>query len=105
MKTKVLKLALPVLSALFLSAIFAFAYYPNKSNSSAPGSNVSVAEVTENLEFDFDQSLIRKNNRPQLIKLAALMKTNDKVLALRGHADAIGEYVYNWNFLKEGQTK
>lgn len=54
----------------------------------------------ENVEFDFDKAAIRAAHQAELEKLAALVLANNYAVKLSGHADSIGEYVYNWKLSK-----
>ncbi len=57
-------------------------------------------EDLKNIEFDFDKATIRQNSYPALNNVAKALKENNVSLKLSGHADNIGEYVYNWKLSK-----
>jgi OOP family OmpA-OmpF porin len=62
---------------------------------------VNLAEIeVENVLFDFDRSTIRPESYGELDRLAKLLMDNNGSLKLGGHADNIGEYVYNWHLSK-----
>lgn len=58
---------------------------------------ISVEEAITRVEFDFDGSGIRGDYNNDLDQLAELIKEKDLALSLAGHADNIGEHVYNWH--------
>lgn len=55
-----------------------------------------IAEVTRNIEFDFAKASVRTGYDKNLDRLAKLMKDEEYVVSLRGHADSIGSYKPNW---------
>ncbi len=60
----------------------------------------SKAISLDNIEFDFDKSSINHDSYKELDRVAELLKENEGSIQLAGHADNIGEYVYNWNLSK-----
>lgn len=61
----------------------------------------SVEELSfNNIEFDFDRYTIRKQEHWELDSLAGVLKNSGYAVKLSGHADSIGEYVYNWKLSK-----
>lgn len=59
--------------------------------------NVSkLAAITKNLEYDFDKPAIRSNYYRNLDQLANTIINDNYAVSLRGHADSIGRYKYNW---------
>ena len=65
-------------------------------NMSASRNAVNAVRAVQRIEFDFASSSVRQRYHPDLDKLAQSIKTEKYVLALRGHADSIGNYVSNW---------
>jgi outer membrane protein OmpA-like peptidoglycan-associated protein len=63
---------------------------------SKPNRSMSVAEITKNVEFEFASAGLQPGYDDQLDQLAKLMTGSKKTLLLRGHADAIGNYIKNW---------
>lgn len=58
---------------------------------------VAVAPaLTKNLEYDSGKPSIRQVYYSNLDKLAAAIKAEDYAVSLRGHADSVGTYKYNW---------
>ncbi|WP_158799989.1 OmpA family protein [Pedobacter sp. L105] len=64
---------------------------PGKSSKAA-----ALAALTKNLEYGSDKAAIRSNYYSNLDKLAETIKQDDYAVSLRGHADSIGRYKYNW---------
>lgn len=56
----------------------------------------ALAALTKNLEYGSDKADIRSNYYANLDKLAETIKQDDYAVSLRGHADSIGRYKYNW---------
>lgn len=56
----------------------------------------TLAELTRNLEYDFDNPAVRSAYFKKLDDLASAVKSENYVVSLRGHADGIGAYKYNW---------
>lgn len=56
----------------------------------------AIVALIKNMEYDNDRSLIRRKYYSDLDKLAAMAKTENYTLSLRGHADSVGRYKYNW---------
>jgi outer membrane protein OmpA-like peptidoglycan-associated protein len=59
-------------------------------------SAIALAELTKNLEYDNAKPSIRKAYYANLDKLAKAVKDDNYAVSLRGHADSIGQYKYNW---------
>ena len=57
---------------------------------------MSVASMTANLQFDFAKANLRPAYNDQLDELAKLIISGSHAIVLRGHADAIGNYISNW---------
>ncbi len=73
----------------------------NKLIAKASNAKVDLKAISlNNIEFDFDKSTIRTESYKELDRIAKLLKENDGSIKLAGHADNIGEYVYNWNLSK-----
>jgi OOP family OmpA-OmpF porin len=58
-------------------------------------SHAGVA-LAKSLEYDFAKPSIRDNYYTELDKLADAIIKEDYLVSLRGHADSIGGYKYNW---------
>jgi len=58
-------------------------------------SHAAVA-LAKSLEYDFARPAIRDNYYAELDKLADAIIKEDYLVSLRGHADSIGGYKYNW---------
>lgn len=58
--------------------------------------SMSVEEMTKNVEFAFASDQVRSDYDDQLDQLAKLLVDSKQSLLLRGHADAIGNYIKNW---------
>lgn len=54
----------------------------------------------ENIEFDFDRAALRNTSIEELDRLIDELQGNPVAVKLSGHADSIGEYVYNWHLSK-----
>lgn len=52
--------------------------------------------LAKSLEYDFAKPAIRDNYYAELDKLADAIIKEDYLVSLRGHADSIGGYKYNW---------
>lgn len=56
----------------------------------------SEVAVIDRLEYDFARASIRDDYYTDLDQLARTIVTEKYAIALRGHADSIGNYVANW---------
>jgi len=56
----------------------------------------SLADITNNLEFDFCKADVRSSSDKQLDNLASFLIAKKLAVSLRGHADGRGSYVGNW---------
>jgi outer membrane protein OmpA-like peptidoglycan-associated protein len=65
-------------------------------NSSISAKAIPLAELTKNIEYDFDKPAVKDKYYSNLNQLAEAIKNEKYLLTLRGHADSIGEYKYNW---------
>ena len=59
-------------------------------------SKAAVVAVPKKLEYDNNRESIRKAYYANLDQLAKTIKENNYAVSLRGHADSIGKYKYNW---------
>lgn len=66
---------------------------------------VNARKTFNNIEFGFDKAVISKNFEPELEELVSAAKENNYIIKLSGHADSIGEYVYNWKLSKSRAEK
>jgi len=55
-----------------------------------------LADLTKNLEYDFDRPAVRNAYYKKLDLLAKAVIDDNYAVSLKGHADAIGAYKYNW---------
>jgi outer membrane protein OmpA-like peptidoglycan-associated protein len=67
-----------------------------ESKVAATSKRASVVALLKNMEYDNDRSLVRNKYYADLDKLAAAIKSENYTVSLRGHADSIGPYKYNW---------
>ena len=58
--------------------------------------NHAALALAKSLEYDFAKPAIRNNYYAELDKLADAIIKEDYLVSLRGHADSIGGYKYNW---------
>lgn len=58
--------------------------------------NHTAVALARSLEYDFARPAIRDNYYAELDKLADAIIKEDYLVSLRGHADSIGGYKYNW---------
>lgn len=68
----------------------------NEAAASYTAKRAVVAALIKNMEYDNNGSLIKNKYYSDLDKLAAAVKSENYTLSLRGHADAVGKYKYNW---------
>jgi len=59
-------------------------------------SKARVAAVPKKLEYDNNKESIRSAYYANLDQLVKSIKDNNYAVSLRGHADSIGKYKYNW---------
>jgi len=57
---------------------------------------VAFADLPKKLEYDFNKPSVRDAYYKKLDALAATVITDDYAVSLKGHADGIGAYKYNW---------
>lgn len=93
MKVKILMIVM--MSVLFLAAKANRDLIPTKV-SKINYSAATLAELTKNLEYDFDKQAVRDAYYKKLDLLADAVISDGYVVSLRGHADNIGAYKYNW---------
>ncbi len=87
------------LAALFVvSAVDASKITPieNKAKATHSVKRAAIAALIKNMEYDNDRSLVKSKYYADLDKLAAAVKSENYTLSLRGHADSVGKYKYNW---------
>jgi len=56
----------------------------------------AIAALLKNMEYDNDRSLVRSRYYANLDELAAAVKNEGFTISLKGHADSVGRYKYNW---------
>jgi outer membrane protein OmpA-like peptidoglycan-associated protein len=84
------------LTALFLASTLAInKTKPVTKTIKAHKTSVAVALI-RNLEYDNAQPLIRDKYFSDLDALAETVKKENYTLTIRGHADSVGKYKYNW---------
>jgi outer membrane protein OmpA-like peptidoglycan-associated protein len=57
---------------------------------------ISLADLTKNLEYDFNKPSVRDAYYKKLDQLAEAVINDNYAVSLKGHADGIGAYKYNW---------
>lgn len=57
---------------------------------------LALAALTKNLEYDSAKPSIRNAYFTNLDQLAKAINEGNYAVSLRGHADSIGKYKYNW---------
>ncbi|WP_316809995.1 OmpA family protein [Pedobacter heparinus] len=98
MKSKIITSGIAVLT-LLLTASATTVFIASNSDSKVPVISdraKSLAALTRTLEYDFDRPAIRNNYYSNLDQLAKEIKSSNYAISLRGHADSIGKYKYNW---------
>lgn len=97
MKTKVIFTSIAVL-LLMLTITVSNGYAKSKEPKSASNSKkvLALKALTKNLEYDSAKPSIRRSYYKNLDKLAQAIKDDDYAVSLRGHADSVGRYKYNW---------
>ena len=96
MKTKII--AMLAIVFLFLS-VRATRGDESAKRSKAKTSKTSaavLAELTKNLEYDFAKQSVRDAYFKKLDLLAKAVIDDNYAVSLKGHADGIGPYKYNW---------
>lgn len=97
MKTKIL--ASTIACLVYCSAIQAAGILPAPGVSGLTPKAVKVsalAVLTKNIEYATAKPTIRDTYYENLDKLAKVITEENYAVSLRGHADAIGGYKYNW---------
>lgn len=56
----------------------------------------NIAALLKNMEYDNDRSLVRSRYYANLDELATAVKNEGFTISLKGHADSVGRYKYNW---------
>jgi outer membrane protein OmpA-like peptidoglycan-associated protein len=56
----------------------------------------AVVAIPKKLEYDNNKESIRRAYYANLDQLVKTIKDNNYAVSLRGHADSIGKYKYNW---------
>ncbi|MCL4638565.1 MULTISPECIES: OmpA family protein [Olivibacter] len=89
------------LAALFSAAtISTYSFASGNPIKKETTKSVKAKESFNNIEFGFDKATISRYFEAELDELVAVAKENGYAIKLSGHADAIGEYVYNWKLSK-----
>ncbi|EOR94254.1 Outer membrane protein A precursor [Arcticibacter svalbardensis MN12-7] len=84
---------LSIMAAFFL---FVFVRAGKDVNTLKKTNAIVLADLTKNLEYDFDKPSVRVSYYKKLDQLASAVIHDNYVVSLRGHADSIGAYKYNW---------
>jgi outer membrane protein OmpA-like peptidoglycan-associated protein len=87
------------LAAMFLASTVIASKNTSDDKSPTPTDNskrAAVAALIKNMEYDNDRSAVRNKYYSDLDKLAEAVKEENYTLSLRGHADSVGQYKYNW---------
>ena len=87
-------IAVAICLSLTTSFSYASVYKPKPSIHSTK--NLSVAELSGNIEYGFSKSSIRSVYYNKLDQLARYLIDNNAALTLRGYADSIGSFKGNW---------
>ena len=61
-----------------------------------PKSTKAIVAIPKKLEYDNNKESIRRAYYANLDQLVKTIKDNNYAVSLRGHADSIGRYKYNW---------
>lgn len=59
-------------------------------------SSAKLADLIKNVEYDFDKATVRNDYYTNLDALAKEIIADNYAISLKGYADAIGPYKYNW---------
>lgn len=87
------------MAALFLTAAMKapkITVSETKVESTPTLKRAAVAAMIKNMEYDNDRSSVGSKYYAELDQLAAAVKSENYTVSLRGHADSIGRYKYNW---------
>jgi len=96
MKTKILFTSIAVLLFLNVNASNGPFHDKDRRLSAKSKKVTALAALTKNLEYGSNAAAIRANYYANLDRLAEAIKQEDYAVSLRGHADSIGRYKYNW---------
>jgi len=82
---------------IFVTGIAVLFLYLTVNATNEPAKTKSrVAAIPKKLEYDNNKESIRRRYYANLDQLAKSIKDNNYAVSLRGHADSIGKYKYNW---------
>jgi outer membrane protein OmpA-like peptidoglycan-associated protein len=100
MKKKAINLSLVALfSVVTMSSYLPVGGKTEKSKTSRDRP-VVARKSFDNIQFSFDKAIIPEEFETELKELITAIKEQGNAVKLSGHADSIGEYVYNWNLSK-----
>lgn len=69
----------------------------NTANSKATAiSSAALSALTKNVEYEFDKATVQDNFYANLDLLAKEVIKGNYAVSLKGYADSIGAYKYNW---------
>lgn len=69
---------------------------PMPVNAVRSGKTAVLAALTKNIEYDNASAGLRESYYTNLDKLAKTIADENYAVSLRGHADGVGGYKYNW---------
>ncbi|MEH6307772.1 OmpA family protein [Olivibacter sp. CPCC 100613] len=95
---KTINLGLIVL--LSIATTLTYSFTTNKSIAHNRSLNRTARKSFNNIEFRFDRATIPTAFEVELNELVSEAKEKGYAIKLSGHADSIGEYVYNWKLSK-----
>ncbi|GGI26929.1 OmpA family protein [Pedobacter mendelii] len=96
MKTQIIALSAVVILFLSVNATKATKSAKEIKAKTTSVSAIALADLTKNLEYDFDKPAVRDAYYKKLDELAKAVIDDNYAVSLKGHADAIGAYKYNW---------
>lgn len=81
-----------------MAAIFLFvSVRAGKNAKTTTNANaIALAALTSRIEYDFNRPSVRDAYYKKLDELAKAVIDDQYAVSLKGHADAIGAYKYNW---------
>ncbi|MDB5120878.1 MAG: OmpA family protein [Sphingobacteriales bacterium] len=99
MKTHILTTA--GLTLTFTMSIVMVSFTSNSTTEKLSAFNKTLPDANfENVQFNFDKSSLKRESLGELDQVAETLIENKQGISLGGHADATGEYVYNWHLSK-----
>ena len=96
MKTKMMSILLLMFFYISVEAVPTLKTGKKAKPKSAKVNLATLANLTKNLEYAFDKPAVKDAYYKQLDQLAKAVIDDNYAVSLKGHADAIGAYKYNW---------